>query len=278
MGDVSIMPREAIPWERIHEYVLTCGEVHDPYKFCVTALENIRDLVPFDQGLFLMFDGNRRISRRYFLDFPERWSSIYLEYYSRTTDNEFSLNRDLGETPGEPFVNLIDWSAIAGGSQDDFIRHYIRARGLRYSLSFVFFDLNGAPATAFSLDRVWGSAFRESEINNVRIAVAHLNNLYKNLPGQRARGVRERPLPGGGLGPRDRHAHRAGHGHAGHGARGLAAPAWALGPSLAMRGDGVCGHPVLLPFGWPGSGALRGWWPTIASSGRSGWLAADPPT
>lgn len=181
MGDVSIMPREAIPWERIHEYVLTCGEVHDPYKFCVTALENIRDLVPFDQGLFLMFDGNRRISRRYFLDFPERWSSIYLEYYSRTTNNEFSLNRDLGETPGEPFVNLIDWSAIAGGSQDDFIRHYIRARGLRYSLSFVLFGLNGAPATAFSLDRVQGSRFREPEIERVSIAVGHLNNLYKNL-------------------------------------------------------------------------------------------------
>ena len=175
------MARESIPWERINDYVLACGEVHDPYRFCVTALERMRDLVKFDQGVFFVLDGNRRIVRRHFLDFPERWSSIYLEYYSRTSNNDFSLNRDLSETPGSPYVAQIDWEGIRADSNDDFMQYYIRARGLRYTLSFVLFDLNGEPSAPFSLDRVSGSRFSRREIECVRIAASHLNNLYKNM-------------------------------------------------------------------------------------------------
>lgn len=173
-------PTADIPWQDINAFLLACGDVHDPYKYCVTVLDDFGQLVAFDEGMFLMLDGNRRIVRKYFKNISRRWSSVYLEYYSKVSDYEYGLNSDVSENRSKPFVMLIDWEDHYG-DDDDFMSDYIRARGLRESLTFTLFDLNGAPATAFSLDCTKGKRFTEHDLEIMNVVVPHLNNLYKNM-------------------------------------------------------------------------------------------------
>ena len=167
-------------WEVGNEFLLACGSVHRPYQFCVTVLERIRDIVPYDQSLFLMLDGNRKVMRSHFVGFSDRWTSMYLNYYSKSTLNDFALDRDVYESREGGYVELLDWRNL-DWIRDDFMVNYIRPRRLCQSLSFTLFDLNGHPATAFSLDRLVDHTFTHDEVEAVRLAAAHLNNLYKNM-------------------------------------------------------------------------------------------------
>jgi DNA-binding CsgD family transcriptional regulator len=160
--------------------LLACGSEHEPYRFCRKVVEQIRDLVPYDQALCLMLDGNRKIARRHFIGFTERWMSMYMNYYSRATETDFSLDQEAVEEDGKGYVTLIDWHEL-DWIKDDFIVNYIKPRRLSQSLSLILFDLKGAPATVFCLDRLVDGAFTDHEIETVKLLTAHLNNLYKNM-------------------------------------------------------------------------------------------------
>ncbi len=172
--------KSSISWEKCSDFVLACGSVHEPYRFCVTVLERIRDIVPYDQALFLMLDGNRKIARKHFVGFSEHWSQMYLNYYSKSMRDDFGLTKDVFEIEGAGYVDLIDWHEL-DWIRDDFMVNYIRPRKLSQSLSFVLFDLKGAPATIFCLDRLGDGQFTAQEMETVRLITAHLGNLYKNL-------------------------------------------------------------------------------------------------
>lgn len=174
------MGAQAVPWKACSDLVLACGSIHEPYRFCVTVLDQIRDLIPYDQALFLMLDGNRKIARKRFVGFSERWSSMYLNYYSRSTSKDFGLTKDAVEVEGRGYVSLIDWHGYAW-MHDGFIQDYIKPRRLSQTLSFVLFDLKGAPATIFCLDRLVEGTFSGREHEIVKLLTAHLGNLYKNL-------------------------------------------------------------------------------------------------
>ena len=115
-----------IPWEKGNDFLLRCGAVHEPYRFCVTVLDGLRDIVAYDEGLFLMLDGNRKISRKYFTGISDHWSSMYLQYYARSSEHGFGLDYDVWETAGAPYVELIDWAEY-DWIHDDFMTHYVQA-------------------------------------------------------------------------------------------------------------------------------------------------------
>ena len=172
--------RQELQWERLSDFILDCGSVHEPYRFCVNVLDKVRTLVPYDQALLLMLDGNRKIARKHFVGFSERWSQMYLNYYSKSLSNDFSLSQDVFEIEGSGHVSLIDWHE-RDWVKDDFMRNYIRPRRLSQSLSFTLFDLKGSPATIFCLDKLVDGTFSELDIETVKLITAHLGNLYKNL-------------------------------------------------------------------------------------------------
>ena len=179
MGEI-MAAQDQIPWKTCSDYILECGSQHEPYRFSLAVLEKIRDIVPSDQALFLMLDGNRKIARRHFIGFTARWMSMYLNYYSRSTETDFSLDQEASEIDGKGYVSLIDWHDL-DWIRDDFIVNYIKPRRLSQSLSFTLFDLKGAPATIFCLDRLVDKKFTEREVEIVRFLTAHLGNLYKNM-------------------------------------------------------------------------------------------------
>lgn len=175
MGAKTGMSRDTID-----EFLLRCGNVHEPYKFCVSVLDDIGDIIEFDEGLFLMLDGNHRIVRKYAKNISPRWISVYLEYYSRLSDPDFGLDSEVFEQESRPLVKVIDWAKYYW-ADDDFLVDYIQPRGLKESLTFVLFDLNGTPATAFSLDRTRKEPFGEKDVQTANAITPHLNNLYKNM-------------------------------------------------------------------------------------------------
>ena len=175
-----VRQEEPVPWKPCSDFILECGSKHEPYKFSLAVLEKIRDIIPYDQALFLMLDGNRKIARRHFIGFTDRWMSMYMNYYSRATETDFSLDQEAVEEDGKGCVTLIDWHEL-DWIKDDFIVNYIKPRRLSQSLSFILFDLKGAPATVFCLDRLVDGAFTDHEIETVKLLTAHLNNLYKNM-------------------------------------------------------------------------------------------------
>ena len=170
----------SMPWEKGNEFLLACGNVHEPYEFCVMVLERFHTLLRYDEGVFFMLDGNRNIERKYFSNISKHWSSLYLEYFVHSSPADFELNRDFSEVRGSTYVQPIEWGKY-DWLNDDFMNLYIRARGLCHSLAFVLFDLNGAPAACFSLDRMEDIPFSEFEVRVARTMVAHLGNFYKNL-------------------------------------------------------------------------------------------------
>ena len=171
----------ALPWEKISDCLLACGEVRQPYRFCVKVLEEMHSLVHFDGGVVLMLDGNRNIVRSYFSKIPKKMSSLYLEYFSHDSGVvPFSLDEDVRESRGESTVTLINWKDFSE-TTDTFFAEYIKPLGLKQTLSFWLCDLHGNPATAFSLDRTSGKAYTTTELRTVEVMSKHLNNLYKNL-------------------------------------------------------------------------------------------------
>lgn len=178
-----------IPWQQIYDFVYTCGQVHDPYQFMVTVLDEIGELVPYDQGIAWTLDENRKVVAQHLVNMKPRWANMYLAYYSQLQTTSHTFQGSANESFGMPFVQQISWDSIP---DSEFKFNYIMARGVKCSLTFVLFDLNSLPRAVFSLDRMITSRFSDEKMEVLRFAVAQLGNLYKNfftkpedIPGKR---------------------------------------------------------------------------------------------
>ena len=170
--------RFEVPWEKIYDYVQACGREHDPDRFAQTVLEEMEELVSYDQGLVYCLDENRHVASQHLVNIKSRWSTMYLKYYSLLLSDDFNLKRDVDERFDIPYVEQITWSEVP---LSEFITDYIMARGVLCTLGMVLFDQNSLPRVAFAFDRTRSSSYSDREIEIVRYAAAHLGNLYKNF-------------------------------------------------------------------------------------------------
>lgn len=168
-----------IPWEKIYDLVLACGNTHEPRAFAIQTLLELKEICPFDQGLIFFVDGSGKITNHYLLDIDESWGSAYRDYYYKE-DLHIAQLKHLREVEGEPYVRVTEW---AKEPQGEFSANYIRPMQLKYSLGFPLFDQNGLPRLVFALDRLKerGTNFSPTEVESVKAAVRQLNNLYKNF-------------------------------------------------------------------------------------------------
>lgn len=173
------MPKkQEFPWERIYDYVLECGAAHDPAHFVTAVLDNIGDLIPYDQGVAFFLDEKRKVQGQHLVNVSNRWINIYREYYSEAYVGEHGLQGEAYESFGVPFVQLIDWDVQP---LDEFLANYISGRGVHYTLAFVLFDLHSLPRAIFSLDRTRTERFTKHDVELLRLVAAQLGNLYKNF-------------------------------------------------------------------------------------------------
>lgn len=168
----------SIPWQKIYDFTLSCGNVHELKDFSVEILSGIRELCHFDQALVYFLDGNGKVSNQYLMNIDKKWSTIYLEYYSKTEIGYFSFVNNLREKPAKPAINIREWKKEPS---TEFVSNYIHSRGVKYSLGFALFDIHGKPRTLFALDKIKDENFTDNEFIALCLAVLQLNNLHKKF-------------------------------------------------------------------------------------------------
>lgn len=164
-----------------YNLILECSQAHSPRSFAVKLLDLMGKMCSYDEAMVFFLDVNGKISGKYTIHIQEKWLDEYLDYYLNQIEfpDEFRINQDVRENAlNYSFSNIIDWSQV---SDSEFLVNYIKARKLKYSWGFCFFDLNGAYHAVFSLDRTRNVPFSEIERNRLNLALPILNNMYRNF-------------------------------------------------------------------------------------------------
>lgn len=180
MGRDLLMMQTEIPWKKIYDFVLSCGNIHNRIAFSIEILHGLSEfeLCDFDQSLVYFLDGNGKVCNQHLMDIDKQWSTLYLEYYSKMESGYYIAAENLRENPNKPTIHRRSWD---NEPKTEFISHYIQSRGLKYSLGFVLFDLNGKPRTLFALDKTKNEDFSHRELDILHLIVPQLNNLHKNF-------------------------------------------------------------------------------------------------
>jgi len=183
------MEQSKVPWKKIYQAVLSCGNEHQLESFCIKVLAEVSQFCPYDQALVYFLDENGRIYHQRLVNMDERWNHLYLVYYFQTANGRYDCGREFRENPSQPPVQLREW-AVEPGSE--FLADYIRPYGIQQSLGFPLYDIYGKPRTIFALDRLRGQPYGEQELRLLSLLIPQLNNQHKNFFSLQA----EKPLPG----------------------------------------------------------------------------------
>nr|WP_312577182.1 helix-turn-helix transcriptional regulator [Sedimentibacter sp.] len=167
-----------IPWQKIYNFTLSCGNEHEIKSFSIKTLSLIGELCHFDQSLIYFLDGNGKVFNQYLMNIDTQWSTLYLEYYSNTDNGCYNLEKNVRQNSDKPTINIRSWENEPSA---EFVPNYIRPRGIKYSLGFALFDINGMPRTVFALDKIKNEKFTDDEFMALCLAVPQLNNLHKNF-------------------------------------------------------------------------------------------------
>jgi len=117
-----------IPWQKIYEFTLSCGNVHELKAFSVEILSGLGELCYFDQSLVYFLDGNGKVCNQYLMNIDKKWSTMYLEYYSKTENGSYSPVKNLRENSTKPTINIRAWK---NEPSTEFVSNYIHSRGLK---------------------------------------------------------------------------------------------------------------------------------------------------
>lgn len=172
-----------IPWKELNGFILSLGNIPTAVQFAEAVLSGLKEILRFDCGLAYFYDGNGKIKTSCLIDYDQRLSAAYRDYYVSLVDmHDPELFNNLGnelsetETPGLPNFGITDWSRVR---QSEFVQDYIKGSELKYSINFPLFDTKGRMAVHFALDRVTERPFSAGEIEMIRFVTPHLNNLIK---------------------------------------------------------------------------------------------------
>lgn len=182
---VSMMLSPALIIE-LSDFILSLGRASGLTEFAEQAFTGLKQFLSFDRGLAYFQDGNGKIRDQYLFHYPEQWSKVYLEYYSRMSGigrvGNVIADLDKTEVYNQASMGVTDWTRkFSYDINHEFMRDLIEASGLKHSMHFRLFDTAGAPSILFAVDRLTDRPFKNSEIELVRFLVPHLNALNKKF-------------------------------------------------------------------------------------------------
>lgn len=168
----------AINWAKLNEIVLECGEVHEPRNFGIKTIEQVKELISFDQGRVYFLNDNMKVFDEYLVGVDKEITKAYHEYYSQIEDGFYSAaKRAAGFRAKYPIIE--DWSTKS--QSDRFLSEHLQPQGIRYSTGFMIRDLSGMPKLLFCLDRTGHVNYKQSDIETLYYLNRHLNNLFANF-------------------------------------------------------------------------------------------------
>lgn len=177
----NVQDVRTVPWEKIYEFVLSSGNIHDIKGFSKQVVREASQLVPFDQARIYFVNGNGKVSDQYLVGIDKKWVTAYHEYYSKIEGGRYSIpiNRRENAVPyNSSSIHCRNW---VDSPKDEFVTDYVDSIGLKYSCGFTMFDVRGASRTFFMLDRVSSVPFSKEEVTVLQMAFPLLNNLHKNF-------------------------------------------------------------------------------------------------
>lgn len=167
-----------IPWEKVYDFTLSCSYACTPKDFAVEIVSQMRNFCRFDKSLVYFMDGNHHICDQYLMNIDKDWSSLYIEYYSKTSFGYFNNIESYREIPYTPKIYQIDWKKEP---KNDFTLNYIVAENLKFSLGFFLYDINGEPMTLIAFDNTRSNNFSDNEVLFLYTVFPLLNNLHKKF-------------------------------------------------------------------------------------------------
>lgn len=169
-----------IPWEKVNSFILKCGEIRNSKALSIYIVENITELVKYDQARIHFINDNGLVNDTALFGVDTYWHEAYLEYYSKIKDGLNSPTRltKYNNCSSPQNFGLRNWTCC---SKDEFIQDYIRPQGINFSLGFSLHDSNDYTKCIISLDRTGSKNFSENDVSIIKIVQAHLDNLHKNM-------------------------------------------------------------------------------------------------
>lgn len=139
-------------YEEIYQFLLKCGNEHDPYQFCNMIVKELQKFVFYDQArvIFLAEKENEKVN-----------------LCDWTNEETKSKNMDFEEA-------------------------YVRPLQLKYCLGIGLSDVQNCIRAIISLDRVKDKKFTEEEVAFIRKIRPLLDNLFINLLVDRAKGFSQK--------------------------------------------------------------------------------------
>lgn len=167
-----------LPWEKMSRILLQCGGIHEPQAFCARTIQDVRTLIPFDQGRVYFFNDNGLIYDEILLDVDKRVTRAYHGYYAKVADGCYDAAKRVRHAP-ETYLPVWDWFAL--GKSDEFLQDHLAPQGIRYSTGFLFHDLLHTPKVLFCMDRTGTAPYSPQEAKTLYYLTCHLRNLYCNF-------------------------------------------------------------------------------------------------
>ncbi|MDD7739017.1 MAG: helix-turn-helix transcriptional regulator [Fusicatenibacter sp.] len=168
--------------DSLYEFLLNCGNEHDPYAFCGAIAKGLHHFIPYDQArvIFLGKDG-RIVSSLLYGVSQKTWNTFMDFYLDDCIGSTYSLKHPLHLSEDEK-VNVCDWT---DKKQKDghkiFESYYVRSLKLTYCLGIGLSDINNSIRCIFSLDRTTDQRFTREELALVRKLRPLLDNYFINM-------------------------------------------------------------------------------------------------
>lgn len=172
------MESTPLPWEQLYHVAVHCCQFCDVRSFTIAFLQQIQQLVSFDEAIVFYMDGNRRLNDYYLYNINPTWMNLYLSYYSHADRGTYGISqRDLDNLDD---VYIHQWSFE---SSREVIPDYIRPRNLVSSLGFGLRDQANCVRTVIAFDRLSEAVFTQRDLEIMREARRLLNLHHRMLFG-----------------------------------------------------------------------------------------------
>lgn len=164
-------------YKKIYNLVIACGTEKNQISFMKVFLAELKTICFYDIAWVTFLDGSGKDIDWIIENDDLHWRWLYPDYYAKDTSFRFKQIKDRKEDIGAIYLEVIDWEMEEGMFVDD----YMKKRNIRHSVAFPFFDNNGVVNCIVRLDLNNQKKFSETEIEELRRAIAPVNLLFKRF-------------------------------------------------------------------------------------------------
>lgn len=168
--------------DKLYDFLLTCGNEHDPYSFCGTIVRELCHFIPYDQARVIFLGINGKIVSSMLYGVSQKTWKAFMDFYTDDCiGSRYSLKSPLHLSENEK-INVCDWTDEQRKDEHKiFESYYVRPLKLKYCLGIGFSDIGNSIRCIISLDRTSDQRFTEEEVQLIRRLRPLLDNYFINM-------------------------------------------------------------------------------------------------